>query len=86
MEYTLWEPDNYQQAQSEQSLNPYSNGIYSMRAGNHVCGVRMDHRLNPYSNGIYSMRVLQRRMVWRIRMRLNPYSNGIYSMSWFEES
>ncbi len=37
-------------------LNPYSNGIYSMR-GELVSRVRVEFDgLNPYSNGIYSMR------------------------------
>ena len=36
-------------------LNPYSNGIYSMRIGKAVPLAHKKRGLNPYSNGIYSM-------------------------------
>ena len=62
------------------SLNPYSNGIYSMRLRRKKVGT-VTHSLNPYSNGIYSMRS-STAASGRIREHgLNPYSNGIYSMS-----
>ncbi len=37
-----------------ESLNPYSNGIYSM-SDFEIGEVEIDCGLNPYSNGIYSM-------------------------------
>ena len=53
---------NFTAAQKESwSLNPYSNGIYSMRHQpyhyhSRLCG------LNPYSNGIYSMSCTKRKV------------------------
>ena len=38
-------------------LNPYSNGIYSMRNIKIMEKSVALNSLNPYSNGIYSMRV-----------------------------
>ena len=39
-------------------LNPYSNGIYSMRVITATCSTLLSSGLNPYSNGIYSMRLI----------------------------
>ena len=61
------------------SLNPYSNGIWSTRL---LLGLKskVSKSLNPYSIGRYSMSmIILRRLI--VLLRLNPYSIGRYSMS-----
>ena len=61
-------------------LNPYSNGICSLRRGKTSFVPCLSTRLNPYSNGICSLSIP---LVWSFvtNMSLNPYSNGICSLS-----
>ena len=49
-------------------LNPYSNGIYSMRIGKAVPLAHKKRGLNPYSNGIYSMSFAQRLKSKKLRV------------------
>ena len=43
-------------------LNPYSNGMYSMRLAQ-IPQRKSTTCLNPYSNGIYSMRLLSKNSI-----------------------
>ena len=62
------------------SLNPYSNGICSMRMLRLILVVATHSCLNPYSNGICSMRSSRTVVFSLASSSLNPYSNGICSM------
>ena len=54
MEDTLWAPAGALTDNQDLSLNPYSNGRYSMgQQKTELFWVNMS--LNPYSNGRYSM-------------------------------
>ena len=63
-----------------ESLNPYSDGRYSMSWVLMLKVVPVLMGLNPYSNGRYSMRQASVKVngVWHTS--LNPYSIGRYSM------
>ncbi len=57
MEYALWVIHNLKFTLMKLGLNPYSNGICSLR----VCSTSAPAEtvgLNPYSNGICSMRTI----------------------------
>ena len=70
------------QAVDVMRLNPYSNGICSMRFDNYVYNFsNSTDSLNPYSNGICSMRCRKVEKDTKVKSRLKPYSNGICSMS-----
>ena len=57
MEYTLWERGVIVLLKDILSLNPYSNGIYSLRSSL-IRVMVFAMCLNPYSNGIYSLSVV----------------------------
>ena len=56
MEYALWGFERRVDANGAIGLNPYSNGICSMRTKS-IYHLNKIISLNPYSNGICSMRV-----------------------------
>ena len=64
------------------SLNPYSNGIYSIREQADKRTEKRIVSLNPYSNGIYSISARSKMLLEWLHSSLNPYSNGIYSISY----
>ena len=60
-------------------LNPYSNGICSLRKASGRTMTEKNIRLNPYSNGICSLS-LEFKTMAKAKFGLNPYSNGICSL------
>ena len=86
MEYTLWAEWLVSYPVScYASLNPYSNGIYSMRSLAAQTR-RKAFGLNPYSNGIYSMSNQESSINQKRKASLNPYSNGICSMRFYTDT
>ena len=63
------------------SLNPCSNGIWSLTLVGLGCRKQLKAGLNPCSNGIWSL-TLYKCVLSAEGLGLNPCSNGIWSLTW----
>ena len=63
------------------SLNPCSNGIWSLTVHGGMPEDNRQIRLNPCSNGIWSLTVHGGMPEDNRQIRLNPCSNGIWSLT-----
>ena len=85
MEYGLWLMSDAKTRFIDPSLNPCSNGIWSLTVHGGMPEDNRQIRLNPCSNGIWSLTKITPPCS-KLNTGLNPCSNGIWSLTLYQIS